>query len=54
MEKYILIHFEIQKKLIVVGLILLLAGRQVSDLGDFLLIVDFGMMYDAWLKCLIV
>jgi hypothetical protein len=26
MKKYILIHFEIQKKLIVVGLFLLLAG----------------------------
>ena len=39
MKKYILIHFEIQKKLIVVGLFLLLAGRQVSDLGDFLLLL---------------
>jgi hypothetical protein len=38
MEKYILIHFEIQK-LIEVGLFLLLAGRQVSDLGDFLLLL---------------
>jgi hypothetical protein len=31
MKKYILIHFEIQKKLIVVGLFLLLAGLGASQ-----------------------
>ena len=30
MKKYILVHFEIQKKLIVVGLFLLLAGFALS------------------------
>ena len=30
MKKYILVHFEIQKKLIVVGLLLLLAGFALS------------------------